>query len=99
MGAALTASMGELVLLLGDLSVRPVPGDFEDPARRAAQTYRAELDRLLMLRGRCPALCAGGERRALPTSDDARFYAFLRGSQGGEQALAVFNFQTERPRR
>ncbi len=30
---------------------------------------------------------------ALPTSDDARFYAFLRGPQGGEQALAVFNFQ------
>jgi hypothetical protein len=38
-------------------------------------------------------LCAGGERRALATSDDARFYAFLRGSQGGGQALAVFNFQ------
>jgi hypothetical protein len=29
----------------------------------------------------------------LPTSDEARFYAFLRGSAGGELALAVFNFQ------
>jgi hypothetical protein len=28
----------------------------------------------------------------MPTSDDARFYAFLR-ENAGERALAVFNFQ------
>lgn len=87
MGAALTATMGELVLLLGDLSTP------QEPAQQAAPAYRAALDDLIRLRGRCPALCAGGPRQALLTSDDARFYAFLRGAPDGEQALAVFNFQ------
>lgn len=87
MGAALTATLGELVLLLDNLAS---PGETADAAGAA---YRAEVDNLLRLRGRCPALCAGGARRALRTSDDARFYAFWRGAAGGEQALAVFNFQ------
>lgn len=94
MGAALTASMGELVLLLDELSTpTETAALLVDPAQRAAQSYYAALDGLLQMRGRCPALCAGGARQVLPTSDDARFYAFLRGSLGGEQALAVFNFQ------
>jgi hypothetical protein len=87
MGAALTTTMGELVLLLENLAS---PGE---PTDSAGAAYRAELDNLLRLRQRCPALCAGGARRALRTSDDARFYAFWRGEPGGEQALAVFNFQ------
>lgn len=90
MGAALTASMGELVLLLDDLSSPVAPGARQEDAGMA---YRAELDKLLRLRRRCPALCAGGARQQVATSDDARFYAFLRGSTGGERALAVFNFQ------
>jgi len=93
MGAALTASLGEMVLLLGNLSTRLEPGDIQDPVYQVELAYRAGLDRLLQLRRRCPALCAGGERRQLPTSDDARFYAFLRGSADSELALAVFNFQ------
>ena len=93
MGAALTASMGELILLLGNLSARLEPDGLQDSAYQAELAYRAELDRLLQLRRRCPSLCAGGERCQLPTSDDTRFYAFLRGSAAAEQALAVFNFQ------
>jgi hypothetical protein len=93
MGAALTASLGELVLLLGNLSARLEPGVIQDPAYQVELAYRAVLDRLFHLRRRCPALCAGGERCQLPTSDDARFYAFLRGSADTELALAVFNFQ------
>ncbi len=93
MGAALTASMGELVLLLGDLSAPRRPDNITDPAQQSEAMYWTELDRLLRLRGRCPALCAGGSRIQLPTSDDSRFYAFLRGSAEGERALAVFNFQ------
>ncbi|MBE0696679.1 MAG: alpha-glucosidase C-terminal domain-containing protein [Anaerolineaceae bacterium] len=87
MGAALTASMGELVLLLGDLSGPLGLGDAKD------SVYRDGLDRLLLLRRRCPALCAGGARAQVPTSDDTRFYAFLRGTDT-ERALAVFNFQS-----
>ncbi|MBE0700045.1 MAG: alpha-glucosidase C-terminal domain-containing protein, partial [Anaerolineaceae bacterium] len=87
MGAALTASMGELILLLGDLSTPLALGDAKDPV------YRDGLDRLLLLRRRCPALCAGGKRVQIPTSDDTRFYAFLRGA-GTQRALAVFNFQS-----
>jgi hypothetical protein len=92
MGAALTASMGELILLLGDLSAPHLAYDAQDPARQTGPAYRAGLERLLRLRRRCPALCAGGARRQLATSDDARFYAFVRAS-AGERALAVFNFQ------
>ncbi len=93
-GAALTASIGELVLLLGDLSAPLAPGVAQDPGRQVEIAYRDGLDRLLQARRRCPALCAAGARRQVPTDDDARFYAFLRGS-AGERALAVFNFQPE----
>jgi glycosidase len=82
LGAALTASIGEILILIGDQTI-PEPVE-----------YREGLTALLQLRKRCPTLCASGSRRQLPTSDDARFYAFLRGSMNG-QALAVFNFQPE----
>jgi hypothetical protein len=93
MGAALCASMGELILLLDEFSMpltalttALAPGSGQD------LTYRAGLDQLIRLRRRCPALCAGGARRQLTTSDDARFYAFLREHKG-DRAIAVFNFQ------
>lgn len=93
MGAALTASMGELVLLLEKLSEPSVPHHQDDHAHLAELEYRGELDRLLQLRRLYPALCAGGERHQVATSDDSRFYAFLRGSVD-KRLLAVFNFQT-----
>jgi hypothetical protein len=75
--------MGELLILIGE-EAQPQPAD-----------YRAGLSRLLHLRQQCPALCAAGGRRQIPTSDDSRFYAFLRGPVDGKRALAVFNFQSE----
>jgi glycosidase len=92
LGAALTATMGELVLLLGDLSAPAALGGQARPAPGTAGAYRDGLDGLLRLRRRFPALCAGGERRQLPTSDDRRGYAYLRGS-GEQRALVVCNFQ------
>jgi hypothetical protein len=81
LGAALTASIGELLILIGEQTLP------EPPA------YREDLSRLLRLRKEHPALCAGGTRRALRTSDDARFYAFLREAEGCQPVLAAFNFQ------
>ena len=81
LGAALTASMGELLILIGD------------PAIPQSDAYGEGLSKLLQLRKKYPVLCASGARQQLPTSDDTRFYAFLRGSTGEERALAVFNFQ------
>jgi hypothetical protein len=95
MGAALTASMGELVLLLGEHAAPQPPAGLTGPAREEHVAYRAALDDLLRLRRRCPALCAGGPRRQISTGDDSRFYAFLRGAPGSAQALAVFNFQPD----
>jgi glycosidase len=83
LGAALTASLGELLILIGEQTL-PQP-----------QGYCAGLAELLHLRKRYPVLCAGGERRQLPTSDDARFYALLRQAPGVETVLAVFNFQPQ----
>jgi len=80
LGAALTASMGELVILIGD-QVAPQP-----------KAYRDELAKLLGLRKRYPAMCAAGGRTKLPTSDDAHIYGFLRELPGAESVLAVFNF-------
>jgi len=71
-----------LLILIGDQTI-PELGE-----------YREGLSSLLQLRKRYPVLCAGGARRQVPTSDDAFFYAFLRGSKDG-RALAVFNFQPE----
>lgn len=83
LGAALTASIGELLILIGEQTA-PQPQEFRDG-----------LARLLHLRRRFPALCAGGERIRLPTSDDARFYAFVRRLPGAEAVAAVFNFQPQ----
>jgi hypothetical protein len=80
---------------LGDLSIPLERGSKQDQAYLTRLVYRAELDHLLNLRQRCPALCAGGTRQALTTCDDGRFYAFLRGDVGGDRALAIFNFQPD----
>jgi glycosidase len=51
---------------------------------------------LLLARRQYPALCAGGSRQQLRTSDDSRFYAFLRSSsQSNDRMLVVLNFQPE----
>ncbi len=93
MGAALTASMGELVLLLGNLSVPLETSDQVDHISETETAYRNELDNLLQLRRSHPALCAGGKRLQVATSDDTRFYAFER-SLADDRLLAVFNFQS-----
>lgn len=83
LGAALTASMGELLILIGE-QCNPQPQD-----------YRDGLSQLLHLRKAFPALGAGGGRRQVQTSDDTRFYAFIREHPGETPVLAVFNFQPE----
>jgi hypothetical protein len=82
LGTALTASIGELLILVGDQR-------FPQP-----DSYRLELSRLLHLRKEYPALGAGGHRKALQTSDDSHFYAFLRELPGAKPIVAVFNFQS-----
>lgn len=94
MGAALAASIGEMLLLLGDLSLPVEPTEPESFTPRVDQFYHKELIRLIQLRKQYPVLCAGAERRQVPTSDDSLFYAFLRGSSNNS-ILAIFNFQPE----
>ncbi len=83
LGAALTASMGELLILFGE-QCSPQP-----------QTYREGLSQLLHLRKAYPALGAVGQRKQIQTSDDTRFYAFLREYPDQMPVLAVFNFQPD----
>ena len=83
LGAALTASMGELLILIGE-QCDPQPQD-----------YRDGLSHLLHLRKAFPALGAGGGREQVRTSDDARFYAFIREHPGATPVLAVFNLLPE----
>jgi hypothetical protein len=83
LGAALSASIGELLILIGN-QTEPQPSE-----------YRAGLAQLLHLRKQFPVLCAGGQRTQLPTNADSRFYAFLREVPGAQPVLAVFNFQPQ----
>jgi hypothetical protein len=83
LGAATVATIGELFVEFGDLG---------DPQG----AYRRGVTRLLEARRRCPALCAAGRRVQLPTSDDSRFYAFVREPVGpGQRALVALNFQPD----
>ncbi len=86
--AVTLATVGEL-MVVGDGIFEPVwPAGFEAKLReivRARQDY--------------PALQATGRRRRLPTTNDSRFYAFLRttpeGAPAGDQeVLVVLNFQS-----
>jgi len=81
LGAALTASMGELLIIIGEQK-SPQPESFRDG-----------LSKLLFLRKEYPALCASGLRKLLQTSDDTRLYAFIRELPGEKPVVAVFNFQ------
>jgi glycosidase len=83
LGVATVATIGELFLTIGVDATWP-------EAERQAVTA------LLEARGRYPALCAAGTRMQLPTSDDSRFYAFIRGPRGqGVRVLVVLNFQPD----
>jgi hypothetical protein len=83
LAAATVATVGELFLEIGD------GAGWDDDYRRGVR-------QLLAARRRYPALCAGGTRTALQTSDDSRWYAFLRESNGdGQTMLVVMNFGAE----
>lgn len=83
LAAATVATIGELFLEIGESA------GWDD-------AYRAGVRQLLAARRRYPALAAGGTRTALPTSDDARHYAFLRETEGAADAvLVVLNFQSD----
>jgi glycosidase len=82
LGAAAAATMGELLILIGDqLDERDAD-------------YRQGLARLLDARRRYPALCAGAGRMQIHTQDDSRFYAYLR-YHADEMLMVVLNFQPE----
>lgn len=85
LGAALVATMGELLLLTGNQVEELL-------ASGPMSEYAQGLHWLLETRRRYPALCAAGERRQAPTQDDARFYVFLRGAGPG-QMLVASSFQ------
>lgn len=82
LAAALVATAGELFVEFGDLG---------DPW----SDYRRGVTRLLEARRRYPALCAAGSRSRLPTSDDSRFYAFVREASAQETLLVVMNFASD----
>jgi glycosidase len=84
LGIATVATIGELFLTIGDDDAT-----WPEAERRAVTA-------LLEARRRYPALCAGGARIQLPTSDDSRFYAFLRVPRGeGARVLVALNFQPD----
>jgi glycosidase len=84
LGAATVATIGELFLTIGD----------DDAAWPEAE--RRAVAALLDVRRRYPALCAAGTRTQVPTSDDSRFYAFIRAPRGeGRRVLVVLNFQPD----
>lgn len=84
LGAAVVATVGEWFLVIGD-------------GHRAWPTaLRQQITTLLHLRRTYPALCAGGTRTVLGTSDDHKFYAFVRRPrEPGVPVLAVMNFQPD----
>jgi hypothetical protein len=84
LGAALAASAGELLILIGE-QAWPRP-----------EEYRAGLAELLRLRKQYPALCAGGSRRQIRTANESGCYALLRERPGETPVLAVFNLQADR---
>lgn len=82
LGAAAVATMGELLILIGD------------PLQEPDEAYRQGLSRLLAARKQYPALCASAARQQLPTQDDRRFYAYLR-SLPHQKLLVTLNFQPD----
>jgi glycosidase len=82
LAAATVAAAGELFLEIGDTA------SWDD-------AYRTGLRQLLDARRRYPALTAAGTRTLVPTSDDSRFYAFVRELTGETAVLVILNFQQE----
>ncbi len=85
LGAALVATMGELLLLTGNQVEELL-------ASEPMSEYTRGLQWLLEVRRRHPALCAGGVRRQVSTQNDNLFFAFVRGTGPG-QMLVVTSFQ------
>ncbi len=84
LGAATIATVGELFL------------DVDNVYSTWSDEYQHGIVPLLEARRRFPALCAVGTRLVLPTTDDSRYYAFLRVPPGGAtRMLVVLNFQPE----
>jgi glycosidase len=84
LGIATVATMGELFLEIG-LGIMTWP-----------EEVRRQVTLLLQARQQYPALCAGGGRTHLLTSDDSRFYAFIRTPvDAGPRVLVVLNFQPD----
>jgi len=84
LGVAAVATIGELFLDIGERAIS------------VGEEERQALQALLKARCRYPALCAGGSRTQLPTSNDAQYYAFLRAcATAQERMLVVLNFQPQ----
>jgi glycosidase len=81
LGTAAAATMGELLILIGD------------QLHDADQEYMQGLARLLHARRDHPALCAGADRQTIRTKNDA-VWAFLRSNEK-ETLLVILNFQPE----
>jgi len=84
LGVAAVATMGELLIFIGD------------QMKGWSSGVQQAINRLMELRRKAPALGAGGKREAVQTQDDSKYYAFLRWMEVDETALlVVFNFQPE----
>jgi glycosidase len=82
LGAAAIATMGELLILIGD--------QLDD----TNVEYREGLSRLLAARKRYPALCAGATRKHIPTRNDAHCYTYMR-YLNEQKLIVILNFQPD----
>jgi glycosidase len=84
LGLATVATMGELLIFIGD----QLQGWSPD--------VQQAINRLMELRRKFPTLGAGGKREQIQTQDDSKYYAFLRWLRSDETAMLVaLNFQPE----
>jgi glycosidase len=83
LGAAVVATVGELYLQHGESD------------QHWTDELRHEIKALLNIRQACPALCAGGSRNLCNTSDDSKYYAFIRRLGTELPVLVVMNFQAD----
>jgi glycosidase len=84
LGMAMVGTMGELLIFMGD------------QMKGWSSNVQQAIERLLELRRKVPALCAGGKREHIQTQDDSKYYAFLRRMESdGTVLLVVLNFQAD----
>lgn len=83
LGAAVVATVGELYLQHGESD------------KHWTDEFRREIQALLVIRQAYPLLCAGGSRDQRNTSDNSKYYAFIRRSDTGVPVLVVMNFQPD----